>query len=218
MMKSEPSNKAIDLFLNQLSCELVDDIFVSNMYFGDKPENVMRRINLKKYLKFFVSTVPSFILVGEAPGYNGCRISGIPFTSTKVIMRSPFFQRLDICDLELLQDESTASIVWNYFDDKGIYPLFWNAFPFHPHKNGLENTNRKPTRAELEVGKKYLLSLMEIFPEATIIAVGKTAQKSLIAMGIDAQALRHPAYGGKTDFINAMEKLLAKQLNDQPLP
>ena len=38
----------------------------------------IRRANLRCYLELFAGA--SYVLVGEAAGYAGCRFSGIPFT------------------------------------------------------------------------------------------------------------------------------------------
>lgn len=38
-----------------------------------------RRENLKTYLGSFPE-VPEILIVGEAPGYRGCRFTGVPFT------------------------------------------------------------------------------------------------------------------------------------------
>ena len=42
--------------------------------------DVIRRSNLKTYLSLFEKP-PRFLAVGEAPGWRGCRFSGVPFTS-----------------------------------------------------------------------------------------------------------------------------------------
>ena len=209
-MQKGPNHKDIEQFITELSSEKVDKASVNNMYFGDDPENIVRLLNLKKYLTYFTLNKPDLILVGEAPGYNGCCISGIPFTSTHSIKETSFFKSMGICDCETIQKESTSSIVWGYFKDKESMPLFWNAYPFHPHLLESENTNRMPTPEELKVGKKYLLKLRAIYPNATVVAVGKTAQKSLQTMGIKAVEVRHPAHGGKSDFIKGLENISLK--------
>ena len=45
----------------------------------EKPDGpAIRRRNLRRYLCEFANA--SYLLVGEAAGYAGCRFSGIPFT------------------------------------------------------------------------------------------------------------------------------------------
>src|SRR4051812_35512122 len=47
----------------------------------DRPAaDSIRRENLKRYVECFVRP-PRYLLVGEAPGWRGCRFSGVPFTS-----------------------------------------------------------------------------------------------------------------------------------------
>jgi len=195
-------------FIDRLSSETVDVLVVTNMYFWEDGSNRARISNLRKYLNYFSENKPKLILVGEAPGYRGCCVSGIPLTSTGVMKTVPFFKEIGITEVKCVQDESTASIVWNYLNEKGAYPLFWNAYPFHPHKKNNSASNRKPTKSELEVGKRYLKELMAIFPDAQLVAVGKVAQESLWSEGIDARCIRHPAFGGKAEFIRGLEELL----------
>ena len=79
---------------------------------------------------------PKYMIVGEAPGYRGCRWSGIPFTSEKIIVTNDFFNKkykVRIRNGKKPQSECSATRVWNCLDSLGIYPLMWNAFPFHPY-------------------------------------------------------------------------------------
>ena len=50
-----------------------------------------RRENLKLYLEKMKKLNPSFLLLGEAPGYKGCRLTGIPFSSEKILATNDFF-------------------------------------------------------------------------------------------------------------------------------
>lgn len=47
----------------------------------DASGNGARRGNLADYLRLMARREPTLLLVGEAPGYRGCRLTGIPFTS-----------------------------------------------------------------------------------------------------------------------------------------
>ncbi|MDO8591663.1 MAG: uracil-DNA glycosylase [bacterium] len=199
----------ISEFVARLSKQAVDDSVVTNMYSGNDPGNKLRALNLKHYLNYFVKNPPYLILVGEAPGYKGCRVSGIPFTSTNLINSSGFFRSIGITDSEYLQNEATATIIWSYLNRIKKYPLLWNAFPFHPHDEGVKASNRKPNKSELKTGKLYLLEIMRLFPSADVIAVGNVAQEALKSVGVTAKCVRHPSRGGKQEFIAGLEKHLA---------
>jgi len=195
-------------FITRLSSETVDETVATNMYYGKNETNKTRLANFEKYLNYFVVNKPKLILVGEAPGYKGCCVSGIPFTSTAVIKKSPFFRNIAVSDVEYEQNEATATIIWEYLDKRGVYLLFWNAYPFHPHKENNPKSNLKPKKSQLELGRTYLNELRELFPEAKLVAVGRVAQKSLESEGIKADYVRHPANGGKAEFIKGLDELL----------
>ena len=58
------------------------------------------------------------LLVGEAPGYKGCKITGIPFTSGRVFERfsHPLLREIaSQLKLSKVESENTATIVWAYF-------------------------------------------------------------------------------------------------------
>jgi hypothetical protein len=51
--------------------------------------------------------------------------------------------------------------------------------------------------------------LVEAFPHAKIVAVGKKAEGLLGEMGVKvAGAVRHPAYGGATEFASGLQALI----------
>ena len=150
------------------------------------------------------------LLVGEAPGYAGCALTGIPFTSEDVIQhnRHPFVCRLrPHLHIAGTQSEQTATIVWNYLSERPAVPAFWNIFPFHPHKPGKPGGNRTPTVGEAQFGREILDRVVEIFAPKRIVAIGKTAFNTLSRFKhpLLTGCIRHPANGGKAGFIAGMK-------------
>ena len=168
--------------------------------------------NLRAYFEALIQWPWSGdLLVGEAPGHAGCALTGIPFTSEAVIQHSrhPF-----VCGLRPhvrisgMKSERTATIIWDYLLERPAVPAFWNIFPFHPHKLGNSDSNRTPTAVEARSGLEILNSVVEIFAPKRIFAIGKLPCNTLSKFKhpLLAGYIRHPAHGGKKDFIAGMRK------------
>jgi uracil-DNA glycosylase len=138
----------------------------------------LRRGRLAAYLDEKADT--SVLLVGEAPGYRGARISGIPFTSERQLTGSG-------------PAEATATIVHEVMADLELDVLCWNVVPTHP---GTATSNRRPTRPEVVDAAPFLA---EVTCDRHVIAVGRLA-----AAVTGAPYVRHPAHGGASAFRAAL--------------
>lgn len=159
-----------------------------------------------RLIQHLACPAPALILVGEAPGYQGARFSGIPFTSEALVLDGAIPRVASpgerITSRERPWSEPSATIMWETLYGLGLESrtLLWNACPLHPMPPGKPHGNRKPSAAEVAAGEPFLKRLLELFPKAEIGAVGRTSEGLLANMGIEAVALRHPAYGGKAQF------------------
>jgi len=179
--------------------------------------DVFMAANLETYLRAIKAQGKApLLLVGEAPGYLGCIHTGIPFSSASVLKVStyPFIDQLRKgLVIKTSTSETTAEIVWRYLQSVDVVPLFWNAFPFHPHLARKFKTNRGPTKAEIVEGSNYLYQLAAIFKPLTIAGIGRAGQQCarLVFPDRDIAYIRHPSRGGKMAFIEGMNRLLAEK-------
>lgn len=158
---------------------------------------------------------PLLILVGEAPGYQGCRYSGIAFTSERLLIEGAI-PRIASCQARLTNrhlpfSEPSATIVWKTLFRLGVAErtILWNAVQLHPYRAGECWSNRTPTPDELALGAPALNLLHSAFPGALVVAVGLNAAASLQRLEIPpAATVRHPANGGATRFARDIESLV----------
>jgi uracil-DNA glycosylase len=149
------------------------------------PRAPLLRTRLAAYL---VSRADApLLLVGEAPGYRGARVSGIPFTSERQLTGSG-------------PAEATATIVHRALARLGIEDdvLLWNVVPTHP---GTDSRNRPPTSDEVLLGVRFAEQLAE---GRRVVAVGRIAARAL-----EQPYVRHPSRGGAARFADGLAAALS---------
>ena len=147
-------------------------------------DSELRRSRLRGHLAARADA--TFVLVGEAAGYRGARVSGVPFTSERQLSGTG-------------PAEATATIVHRVLAELGIEEevLLWNVVPTHP---GTASSNRRPTRAEVDAARPFL---DELTRGRRVVAVGRLAARVL-----DAPYVRHPSHGGALAFAEGLKRRL----------
>jgi len=167
----------------------------------------------KRFAAHLACPSPRILLIGEAAGYQGCRFSGIPFTSERLLLAGEIPRvsglKTRITDRPRPWSEPSATIVW-----KGLHELklarhvvLFNAVPWHPEGEKGPLSNRTPNLAEKAAGRPFLRHFLRLFPGVPRAALGATASASLEAMGVAHTKLRHPAYGGAKVFREGLHRL-----------
>jgi uracil-DNA glycosylase len=166
--------------VRRLAAARIGDTF--NQYAGS---SALRR-RLRVYLES--RRAAPMLLVGEAAGYRGARVSGLPFTSERQLTGSG-------------PAEATATIVHRTLAELGLEEsvLLWNVVPTHPHRPGDAASNRRPTRVEVEASVPFLEALAG---RRQVIAVGRLAAATL-----GVPYVRHPSHGGGRAFKNGLLEL-----------
>ena len=146
---------------------------------------VLLRSRLERYLD--ERAAARVLVVAEAPGYRGTRVSGIPLTSERQLTgQGPA--------------EATATVVHRVLAELGLEDdvLLWNTVPTHP---GEAHANRRPTRGEIAAGVPFA---RELAARRRVVAVGRVAQEAF-----GGTYVRHPAHGGGAAFRHGLEQLLS---------
>jgi uracil-DNA glycosylase len=166
-------------FVERLAAAQIGETF--NQYAGSR----LLRNRLEAYLA--AKAGASLLLVAEAPGYRGTRVSGIPLTSERQLTGTG-------------PAEATATIVHRVLAELGIADdvLLWNLVPTHP---GTSSSNRPPTRREIEAGTPFLAELARA---RRVLPVGRLAHARL-----GGRYVRHPSHGGVSAFRAGLRATLA---------
>jgi uracil-DNA glycosylase len=185
-----------------------------NLY-GPDPAGNIRRENLRKYFRLMAERSPELILVGEAPGYQGTRRTGVPFASEHIMNGGmdgvSFFSAPNNFHRvyhDRVYKEPTSTIMWRTISRYEQLPLLWATFPLHPHELGNTQSNRTPTRSEIALAKTHLIKLLKIVKPKTVLSLGNTAKRTLDELNISSQKLRHPARGGGTTFARQLHEVV----------
>lgn len=163
-----------------------------------------RRANLLAQLQAAIDIKADTIWIGRDLGYRGGRRTGVAFTDEPNLknVAASFGRPLNLCRATKgpVVAERTAAVIWRAICRLPMPVFTWNVFPLHPHDPQDSLTNRCHSRSERAATRPILEQLIDILQPSKIVAIGKDAQFGLADLGINCLKVRHPSYGGITDF------------------
>ncbi|MGY4106351.1 uracil-DNA glycosylase [Aeromonas encheleia] len=153
------------------------------------------------------------IWIGRDLGYRGGRRTGLALTDDVHIA-----QHASRWNLELAIDrptkggpmaERTAAVIWNMLEHIDARIFLWNVFPLHPHESGKPFTNRQHNARERRSGEELLAQLIALLRPSRIVAIGNNAAAAAhrITDTVPVICVRHPSYGGQTQFQKQITEL-----------
>jgi hypothetical protein len=197
--------KLLDISLPQVFNPYTDRCDIVDM--ANAPQ--IRVNNLLSYLRATEGVVDSIWFARDL-GYRGGRRTGLALTDEyhlHLMSKQYLGAYATQATKGPLVKERTASIIWKKLEELPNPPFLWNIFPFHPYLNDDPFSNRCHTTAERKACTSIIEELINWLEPKQIIAIGNDAHKGLTSLGIACEYVRHPSYGGQTDFENGISKI-----------
>ena len=151
------------------------------------------------------------IWLGRDLGYRGGRRTGIALTDEFHLdaLKQTFgvFGIVKATTDEDPTKERTATEVWKVLSRIREPVLLWNAFPFHPFDENEPLSNRRHTAQEFDGCRHILRKLFAWLNPTTVVALGADAEAAVLSIGHTCNRVRHPSYGGQSDFAREICKI-----------
>lgn len=168
----------------------------------------VRRRNLRLMLEAALTAQVDAIWIARDLGYRGGRRTGLALTDEAHLDAMQALMHLEglrKATKGAIVAERTATVVWEMISRVGRPVMLWNVFPFHPHERDDHMSNRSHTRREREETLPFLMALIELLRPSRLVAIGRDSAEALEGIGLPVVCVRHPSYGGQTDFIAQLE-------------
>jgi hypothetical protein len=151
------------------------------------------------------------IWVGRDLGYRGGRRTGLALTDDVHVAQHAKRWGLvaERPTIGIAVAERTAAVIWSMLDQIDARIFLWNVFPLHPHESDEPFTNRQHNARERGAGEELLQVLLSLLRPTRIVAIGNDAALAAnrVAGGTPVRCVRHPSYGGQTQFSRQMAEL-----------
>jgi hypothetical protein len=169
-----------------------------------------RRRNLRMYLSSVEALEVDTIWMGRDLGYRGGRRTGLALTDEYHLPDIAIVYR-GCAAAQATKGpalaERTAAEIWAVLRALELPPLLWNVFPFHPYEPNDQFTNRKFSAKELTTVDDINASLIAWLGIKRIVGIGQDAVAYASRFGVKVVAIRHPSYGGTSEFREGMRRI-----------
>ncbi|MDY0273240.1 MAG: uracil-DNA glycosylase [Advenella sp.] len=153
------------------------------------------------------------IWIGRDLGYRGGRRTGLALTDDVHMHQHAKRWNVDLAsELPTVGSavaERTAAVIWGMLEHIDARIFLWNVFPLHPHQSEDPFTNRQHNARERRAGEELLQQLIVLLSPSRIVAIGNDAAAAAhrITDSVPVIRVRHPSYGGQTQFQTQISEL-----------
>ena len=179
-----------------------------------------RAAALAAMLESAMSAPVDAIWVGRDLGYRGGRRTGRALTDE--VHAGAHMSRWGVeVERPTVGDvvgERTAAVIWTMLAQIDARIFLWNVFPLHPHEPGRPFTNRTHNSKERRAGEEILSLLIALLRPRRIFAIGNDAAQVVARIDdrLEMIPVRHPSYGGQTQFLSQMRKAYELTVAEEP--
>jgi uracil-DNA glycosylase len=179
----------------------------------------VRKRNLVLCLEAALEVQVDTIWIARDLGYRGGRRTGVPLTDEVHLASAGSLLggiALDRATRGPVVAERTAAVVWRVLARIGAPVVLWNVFPLHPHEADDPLSNRCHSRTERDATWPFLVALIDMIAPRRIVAIGREAGLALADIEVPVITVRHPSYGGQTEFISSVNVIYGLDHKDGP--
>jgi hypothetical protein len=210
-------------FIEELSSMRFENVF--NPYSDTCPSfdvigaHMIRRRNLEAVLQAAITNGVDSVWVARDLGYRGGRRTGLALTDEiHLAQHAKLFAipELTRATKGAAVSERTASVIWHALEVINRPVLLWNVFPLHPHEPENPLSNRPHTRLERLACQSLLFWLIETLRPSKVVAIGRDAYTALNETCIKVVTVRHPSYGGQSEFLAGLARCYNISFRNKP--
>ncbi len=198
--------------LSKLKFENTFNPYSNRCEFHDRDKAPQYRSQaLQSMLQTATEQVIDSLWIGRDLGYRGGRRTGLALTDDVHVKAHAerWALSVDRPTKGEIVAERTAAVIWRVLSKIKAPVFLWNVFPLHPHEPGNPFSNRAHNSCERRDGEEFLSELILLLKPCRLVAIGndaaRAARRSSDQHGVIQ--VRHPSYGGQTQFLTQMSEL-----------